>query len=129
MARVGRFGFIFYVTLTLAASLGIALIVLSGRYARRSADTFVGVTIARQYPYMRCHLGLWGLNTRDEGMGAPKWTFRYGTAFDEGFDVEVSLYGKVTGCTVRELNELIGLSEGERIKRKDDFVSGWSRTQ
>jgi hypothetical protein len=108
------------------ASLVIALLAISRSCARRSADRFVGTAIMRGFPYMEGHLTLWGLRTRAEGMSSPKWTFRYGTAFSEGFDVEVSLRGEVTGCSARELRNLVGLPEDEKVRRREAFARDWT---
>jgi len=55
-------------------------------------------------------------------MVAPRWIVWYGTAFSEGFQVEVSLFGRVTGCNVPTLNKMIGLSDTERMQKMDAFM-------
>ena len=121
-----------YMTRTLLTSSSLLVFVvvavagfgeLSKRHACESSDKFLGPSIVKQLPYMKSWLSMWGLRTRDEGTAGPRWIVRYGGAVaDPGVEVEVSLFGEVTGCNVRQLRALIGSPLEERTKLRDAFI-------
>lgn len=112
-------------TLSCVALLFMVLVLLAGLSswnARKSAEKFLGQTITSQMPYFHSGLALHVSRSEENDVFQPRWIIRFGTAFSEGLDVEVSLLGKILACNVQAFDELIMLPEKERIEGINEII-------